>query len=99
MIKEVKSKKGIHTTEIFDQLSKALDKNREVSIQETVNRILGLPMCKFSRIVQYISTVNPHKRDWLLKATTEDDIFHDSVFAYYESRPKCKIDEEKDEHF
>ena len=102
-INEEGSKKGIHATDIIDQLSKALDKNREVSIQETVYRILGLPMCKFSRVVQYISTVHPHKRDGLLRANIEDEedenIFHDSLFTYYESRPKYKFDEEKDERY
>ena len=102
-INEEGFKKGIQTTEIIDQLSKALDKNREVSIQETVYRILGLPMCKFSRVVQYISTIHPHKRDGLLKANSEDEnddsIFHDSIFTYYESRPKYKFDEEKDEEY
>ena len=102
-INEEGSKKGMHTTQIIDQLSKALDKNREVSIQEAVYRILGLPMCKFSKVVQFISTVHPHRRDGLLKAFSEDEeddqIFHDSMFTYYESRPKYKFDEEKDEDY
>ena len=60
-------------------------------------------MCKFSTVVQYISTIHPHKRDGLLKAFSEDEnddaIFHDSMFTYYESRPKYKFDEEKDEEY
>ena len=102
-INEEGTKKGMHTTKIIDQLSRALDKNREVSIQETVYRILGLPMCKFSRVVTFISTVHPHKRDGLLRANIEDEeddrLFHDSIFTYYESRPKYKFDEEKDEEY
>ena len=39
-INEEGTKKGMHTTKIIDHLSRALDKNREVSIQETVYRIL-----------------------------------------------------------
>ena len=92
----------MRTIDIIDKLSKALDKNREVSIQETVYRILGLPMCKFSNIVQYISTVHPHKRDGLLKANIDDEdeaIFHNSIFTYYEARPSEKTDEERTKEY
>ena len=37
------------------KLSKVLDKTREISIQESVYRILGLPLCKFSVKVSWIS--------------------------------------------
>ena len=99
-INEEGIKTGLQTTKILDKLSRALDKNREVSIQETVYRILGLPMCKFSKVVQFISTVHPHKRDGLLRANTDENdenIFHDSLFTYYEARPKS--DEVKPKEF
>ena len=90
-INEESVKKGLQTIKIIDKLSRALDKNREVSIQETVYRILGLSMCKFSRVIQFISTVHPHKRDGLLRANIDkqedETIFHDSIFTYYEARP------------
>ena len=37
------------------KLSKVLDKTREISIQESVYRILGLPLCKFSVKVSWIT--------------------------------------------
>jgi hypothetical protein len=68
-----------------------------------VYRILGLPMCKFSNVVQFISTAHPHKRDCLLRANIdeEDDgnIFHNSIFTYYEARPNTGTDETKTKEY
>ena len=91
--------------EILNNLASVLDKHREVSIQETVYRILSLPMTKSSVIVKYLSTVHPHFRDGLLKSDLEnldDDeaIFHNSPHNYYEKRElDCLegIDYEEDE--
>ena len=102
-INEESVKNGLQTTKIIDRLSRALDKHREVSIQETVYRILGFPMCRFSSVVQFINTVHPHKRDGLLKSNLDEDddseIFHNSLFTYYESRPKSANDEFKSQDY
>ena len=76
----------------LNAMASALDKNREVSSQEAVYRLMGLPMTKSSVKVKYISTNHPHHRDGLLKGNIEelnDDepIFHSSAHQYYESRP------------
>ena len=45
------------------QMAKVLDKSREISIQESVYRILGLPLCKFSVKVRehfFTKCVNNH---------------------------------------
>ena len=49
----------------LNALAAVLDKHREVSIQEAVYRLLGLPMTKSSVLVKYLSTVHPHYRDGL----------------------------------
>ena len=86
---------NISNLEILNQLASALDKHREVSIQETIYRILSLPMTKSSVKVKFISTIHPHFRDGLLKSDIEtlqdgESIFHNSPHKYYESRElKC----------
>ena len=97
--------------EKLNALASALDKHREVSVQEAVYRILGLPMTKCSVIVKFVSTVHPDFRDGLLKGNieeiaTDESIFHCSPQDYYESRPvssndDCVIydDEEKHEDY
>ena len=52
-------------------LSKVLDKHREISVQEAVYRLMGLPMSKSSIKVKYLSTSHPHHRDGLLKGRIE----------------------------
>ena len=79
--------------EKLNKLSAVLDKHREVSLQEAVYRILGLPMTKSSVKVKFLSTIHPHFRDGLLKGNVEtlsedESIFHNSPHQYYESRPK-----------
>ena len=91
--------------EILNKLASVLDKHREVSIQETVYRILSLPMTKSSVIVKFLSTVHPHFRDGLIKSDLEnldddESIFHNSPHNYYEKRElECLegIDYEEDE--
>ena len=91
--------------EILNQLASVLDKHREVSIQETVYRVLSLPMTKSSVIVKYLSTMHPHFRDGLLKSDLEnidddESIFHNSPHTYYEKRElECLegIDYQEDE--
>ena len=78
--------------EKLNKLSAVLDKHREVSLQEAVYRILGLPMTKSSVKVKFLSTIHPHFRDGLLKGNVEtlsedESIFHNSPHQYYESRP------------
>ena len=79
--------------EKLNALANALDKNREVSIQEATYRILGLPMTKFSVAIKYLSTVHPDFRDGLLKSNIEEleedeSMFYNSPHDYYESRPE-----------
>ena len=92
-------KTGQSVKETIDKLAKALDKGREVGIQEAVYRMLGLKMTKFSDIVRFINTNHPDRRDGLLKSNldTLDDnaeIFHSSLHDYYEDRPlNCESDD------
>ena len=70
----------------------AIDKEREVSIQEIIYRLLGLPMSKFSAKVKLINTSHPEQRDGLMKGNLDDlgaeeDVYHMSCHQYYENRP------------
>ena len=83
--------KDLSNKDLLNQLSAVLDKHREVSIQEAIYRILGLPMTKSSIKVKYISTIHPHFRDGLLRADLDsleenDSIFHPGLHQYYENR-------------
>ena len=67
-------------------------------MQETVYRLLSLPMTKSSIKVKYISTSHPHFRDGLLKGKLEtidedESIFHTSAHQYYENRPRKSNEE------
>jgi hypothetical protein len=77
--------------EKINKLASILDKHREVSIQECVYRLLGLPMAKFSLRVKYLNTSHPKHRDGLLKSNVRDleadeAAFHSSPHQYYENR-------------
>ena len=79
--------------EKIKKLASVLDKHREVSIQECIYRILGLPMTKFSTKVKYLNTSHPNKRDGLLRRDLEnlaedDPVFYPSAHQYYECRPQ-----------
>ena len=63
---------GEGSLETIRQLAKALDRGREVSIQESIYRLLGLPMSKFSSVVKFINTNHPERRDGLLKADLDN---------------------------
>ena len=86
--------------EKINKLASILDKHREVSIQECVYRILGMPMAKFSVKVKYLNTSHPNHRDGLLRRDLEnlnetDSVFHSSPHQYYEKRPQnCNNNEE-----
>ena len=77
----------------FNELvPKALDQSREVSVQEIVYRLLGLPMTQFSRKIKYLSTTSSEKRDGILKPNLDDleegeSVFLKSAVDYYEKRP------------
>ena len=76
----------------INALGSVIDKKREVSIQEAVYRLLGLPMTKCSVKVKYLSCIHPHFRDGLLRGNLdtlpkEEAIFHTSPHQYYEHRP------------
>ena len=92
--------KDIPNMDLINQLSSVLDKHREISIQESTYRILGLPMTKSSIGVKYLSTIHPHFRDGLLRGNIEDlenseSIFHLSPHQYYENRVMKCIEEVK----
>ena len=79
----------------------ALDKGREVSVQEAVYRLRGDPMCKSSVKVKHISTAHPNFREGLLKGNLEalkegEKIFHCSQHEYYENRPLETDDADED---
>ena len=78
--------------EAAKRLGGAVDKGRELSIQEGVYRASGQPMSKFSRKVKYLNTSHPNMRDGLLKSNyeelnEEESVFHLSPHDVYESRP------------
>ena len=86
---ELKGKPQIDLIVAFGNI---LDKHREVTIQEAIFQLLGLPMSKFSRKVKYVNTNHPRMRLGLLKGNYEDlpeneDVFHMSPHQYYEHRP------------
>ena len=73
-------------------MGSALDKGREVSVQEACYRLRGDPMTKCSVKVKHLSTAHPHFREGLLKGNLEaleegEQIFHTSPHQYYENRP------------
>ena len=86
--------KSLPQIEKIKKFASVLDKHREVSIQECVYRLLGLPMAKFSVQVKFLSTSAPKHRDGLMRPerdleelSDDDSVFHPSVHQYYESRP------------
>ena len=94
-------KSGENVKETMNKLSKALDKGREVGIQEALYRILGLKMTRFSEVVRFVNTNHPDHRDGLLKGNLEsleenDEIFHNSLHSYYQDRPVNSNDDETD---
>ena len=83
---------GEDVVETIKKLGKALDKGREMSIQESIYRSLGLSMTKFSDVVRFINTAHPDRRDGLLKQNLDEleedeSIFHNSIHDYYQIRP------------
>ena len=108
LLKAVNDQAGmISNMELLNQLSSVLDRNREVSIQEAIYRLLSLKMTKSTVVVKYISAMHPHFRDGLLKGDVEnleesESIFHLSPHQYYSNRPdECikgihyKLDEQE----
>lgn len=86
------AKEGLSYSDKLKRFAKALDQSREVSIQEIVYRLLGLPMTQFSRKIKYLSTCSSEKRDGILKPNLDDLDEEESVFLrsavdYYEKRP------------
>ena len=84
---------GESAMETLEKLVRALDRGREVAIQEAVLRLLGLPMTLFSDVVRFINSNHPHRRDGLLKKNYEElpddeSVFHNSLHDYYMSRPR-----------
>ena len=83
MLREVDEQSATMNITYGEKLKKfadALDQSREVSVQEIVYRLLGLPMTNFSRKVKYLSTTDCQKRDGLLKGNLEELEDVESVF-------------------
>ena len=83
---------GMHQFEIMKVFGNIIDRHRELSIQEAIYRLLGLPMSKFSRKVKYLNCSHPIMRDGLVKSNwqsleEDDPVFHMSVHEYYEDCP------------
>lgn len=81
---------NLSNIEKINKLASVLDKHREVSIQECVYRLLGLPMAKFSVRVKYLNTSHPKNRDGLLRKDLkeldkDDPVFYPSPHQYYEN--------------
>ena len=89
--------RGWSQFDIIKAIGNILDKHREVSIQEAIYRLLGLPMSKFSTRVKYINTNHPEIREGLLRSNYKElpegePIFHLSPHHYYELRPTESVD-------
>jgi hypothetical protein len=66
-VKKIEEKcTNLNAIDKLQKLASALDKNREVSMQELTWRLQGLPMSKFSIGVKYINCNYPHQRDGLV---------------------------------
>ena len=83
------------------KFTKALDRGREVSIQEAIFRLLGLTMTKFSEVVRFINSNHPQRRDGLLKQNWEElpdgeSVFMNSMQDYYVNRPKNSTEDNTD---
>ena len=93
--------KDLSKMQLLNKLASALDKQREVSIQEATNRLLGLSVVKSSLIVKYVNTCHPDKRDGLLKANLDEleeneSPFHNNIFSYYQNRPTLELGEKEE---
>ena len=91
-INEEAIENGETVKKTIDKLAKALDKGREVGIQEAMYRLLGLKMLKFSQVVKFINTNHPDRREGLLRTDLntldeEESVFHNSIHDYYQDRP------------
>ena len=89
---------GEAAKDTLSKLTKALDKGREVGIQETIYRLLGLTMTKFSEVVRFVNTNHPDRRDGLLKQDIEnlppgESVFHNSIHDYYMNRPNGNLND------
>ena len=91
--------KDLSKMQLLNKLASALDKQREVSIQEATYRLLGLSMVKSSVIVKYVNTCHPDKRDGLLKANLDEleekeyPFYNNNLFIYYQNRPTIELRE------
>ena len=89
---------GEAAKDTLSKLAKALDKGREVGIQETIYRLLGLTMTKFSEVVRFVNTNHPDRRDGLLKQDIEnlppgESVLHNSIHDYYMNRPNGNLND------
>ena len=65
-------KDGENVMVTIKKLGKALDKGREMSIQEAIYRALGLKMTRFKDVVRFIGTSHPERREGLLKPNLDE---------------------------
>ena len=91
-------KQGEEVMKTIKKLATALDKGREMSIQEAIYRSLGLKMTKFKDVIRFVNTNHPDRREGLLKPNLEEleegeKIFYNSLHDYYQIRPFGNDDE------
>ena len=81
LLKAVNYQAGdISNMDLLNQLANVLDRNREVSVQEGIYRVLSLPMTKSTVKVKFLSTVHPEFRDGLLKGKIKNLKEDESIF-------------------
>ena len=86
--------KGVR--EQMREITKAFVGKREVSIQESVFRVLSIPLCKKTRAVVFVSTTPEGSRDKAPKpiheiqqmADDDENVFLSSIHDRYEARPE-----------
>ena len=91
-------KEGEEVMKTIKKLATALDKGREMSIQEAIYRSLGLKMTKFRDVIRFVNTSHPDRREGLLKPNLDEleegeKIFYNSLHDYYQIRPFGNADE------
>ena len=65
-------KQGEEVMKTIKKLATALDKGREMSIQEAIYRSLGLKMTKFKDVIRFVNTNHPDRREGQLKPNLEE---------------------------
>ena len=91
-IEDESARFGLTPTQKMSQLSRALDRSREVSRPEAVYRMLGLPMTQSSLRAKFLQTGDPDRREGLIRSNLQeldkdDNPFCNTAVDYYQHRP------------